>query len=294
MSRGMKVVTVSNPLQPDLGVALRSARQQVGLSLSGMALRTGYSRSYLGNVENGVRQVTPKLARAYERVVGERMNRRVLLLGAASTVVVTALPDAGAAAPGAPPAAPDVAADFVRDIAAGRGKLLSQVQTSHATDRMISALVAGDSPCVASLAGWMRKGNPFLRVNSAGILAKMGVPALDNDVLRALKVDAEARQLYLTAVANRVLGLPWDDAGRLAAGTGPLADERHLDAFAAEVGNPYDSGARWCSVVMLARTRPDARDRVDAALAAAVRAERSPENLRAIAGTLAGIDPLSV
>ena len=33
-----------------------------------MAKRTGYSRSYLGNVETGERQVTPELIRAYEQV----------------------------------------------------------------------------------------------------------------------------------------------------------------------------------------------------------------------------------
>lgn len=36
-----------------------------------MAKRTGYSRSYLGNVETGERQVTPDVVRAYERVLGE-------------------------------------------------------------------------------------------------------------------------------------------------------------------------------------------------------------------------------
>jgi transcriptional regulator with XRE-family HTH domain len=274
-----------------LGRTLRTARASAGVSLSGMATRTGYSRSYLGNVETGRRDVTLDVMRAYERALetraGDAMNRRTLLLGAASGAVAAALPVPA-------DAATDVAADFVRDIATGRGRLLSQVQTSHATDRLISAAVAGDWSSVAALTRWMRKGNPYLRVNSAGILAKMGSPALDDDALRALRADPDARHLYLTAVANRVLQMPWDDAGHLVGGTGPLGDEAHLAAFAAEVRNPYDSGARFCSILMLARTRPDARQTVDTALAAALRHEQSRENLRAIAGTLAGIDPLAV
>jgi predicted DNA-binding protein with PD1-like motif len=53
------------------GPALRQAREQAGLSLSGLAKRAGYSRSYLGNVETGVRPATPAVIRAYERAVGE-------------------------------------------------------------------------------------------------------------------------------------------------------------------------------------------------------------------------------
>lgn len=57
----------------DLGSTLRRARVAAGLSLSGMAKRTGYSRSYLGNAETGIRQVTPGLIRAYERVLVSRV-----------------------------------------------------------------------------------------------------------------------------------------------------------------------------------------------------------------------------
>jgi predicted DNA-binding protein with PD1-like motif len=39
----------------DLGERLKQARTEAGVSLAGMALRTGFSRSYLGNVETGAR-----------------------------------------------------------------------------------------------------------------------------------------------------------------------------------------------------------------------------------------------
>src|SRR4051812_47568164 len=124
----------------DLGSRLRAAREAAGLSLSGMASRTGYSDGYLGNVENGVRNVTPKIIRAYEQVLS--LDRRALLIGIASTAAAAAMPD--------------VAVDVFRDIAAERVGLLSSVQTSHSTDKAIGALVARDTPAVASLIKWSR------------------------------------------------------------------------------------------------------------------------------------------
>jgi hypothetical protein len=167
-----------------------------------MARRTGYSRSYLGNAETGVRQVTPGLIRAYERVLGEDLNRRTLLVGVVSSFVSATVPD--------------VAVDIAKDVSEERHKLLATVQTSHEVDKTIATLVAKDPPSLASLAKWTRRGSPILRVNAAGILAKVGSPTMDNDVVQALKVDREARELYLTAVVARVLRMPWDDAGQVA------------------------------------------------------------------------------
>jgi hypothetical protein len=203
-----------------------------------------------------------------------------LLIGAVSTAVAATLPD--------------VAADVVRDIAAERSKLLSTVQTTHTTDRVIGSLIARDTPSLASLVKWMNKGSPVLRVNSAGILAKIGSPVMDDDVVRALKADEESRHLYLTAVASRVLSVPWDDAGQIVSRTQPLQDASHVAAFAAEVANPYDSGSRWCSTLVLARTRPADPRAIDDALGRALKTETSREILRSIAGTLAGLDPLTV
>ena len=264
----------------ELGPTLREARERAGLSLSGMARRTGYSRSYLGNVETGVRQPTPAVIRAYERALGEDVYRRTVLVGMASAVVGAAVPD--------------VAVDVVRGIASERSRLLSTVQTSHEVDKVIGSLVARDSPSVGSLLKWMRSGPPVLRVNAAGILAKVGAPAMDNDVVRALKADHEARDLYLTAVVSRVLGVPWDYAGHLAVNGQPLSDPRDVESFAAEVCNPYDSGARWCSVLMLARTGSEDPTTVCAVLTGALKQETSRENLRAIGCALAGVDPLTV
>jgi hypothetical protein len=156
-------------------------------------------------------------------------------------------------------------------------------------------LIAKDRPALGSLLKWMRSGSPVLRVNAAGILAKVGSPEIDNDVLRVLKADTESRDLYMRAVVSRVLDMPWEDAGRLTGSGLPLSQPDQVRAFVREAGNRYDSGAaRWCSVLVLARTYPVDADAVRAGLGEALRDETSRENLRAIAGLLAGLDPLDV
>lgn len=115
---------------------------------------------------------------------------------------------------------------------------------------------------------------------------------MDNDVVQVLKVDREARELYLTAVISRVLRMPWDDAGILATSGQPLG--QYVDSFASEIRNPCDSAARWCSVVLLSRTRAENTHAVNGALSAVLKTETSRENLRAIACALAGLDPIAV
>jgi hypothetical protein len=231
-------------------------------------------------VETGIREVTPGLIRAYARVLGEDLNRRTLLVGAASSFVSATVPD--------------VAVDIAMDVSAERNRLLATVQTSHEVDKTIAALIAKDAPSLASLAKWIRRGSPVLRVNAAGILAKVCSPVMDNDVVAILKSDREVRDLYMTAVVSRVLGMPWDDAGRVAASGRPPDASSCLESLALEACNPADSGARWCSVVLLGRARVEHPQTVDAALGAALKTETSRENLRAIACGLAGLDPIAL
>lgn len=264
----------------ELGLTLRQAREEAGLSLSGMAKRTGYSRSYLGNVETGERQVTPELIRAYEQVLGDKLKRRQLLLGGLGVVAAGSSNDA--------------AVSIAHEIRDTRSALLTQVQTSYATDRSIAALVARDTPSLASLAKWSRSGNPVLRVNATGILAKIGSPFVDNEAVAVLRADGDVRERYLTAVLARLLGMPWDDAHNLAAGRGGVPDQVGLDRLVGELNTPHDAGARWCSTVMLYRTRADDPDAVASALIGALKTEPARENLRAIGCALAGVDPLTI
>ncbi|MEV4708691.1 helix-turn-helix transcriptional regulator [Actinoplanes sp. NPDC049316] len=262
----------------DLGATLRQARQHAGLSLSGMAKRSGYSRSYLGNVETGVRAVTPDVIAQYESVLGEDLRRRQLLLGSVSILAATP--------------APDTAVSIAHDINAGRTAMLTGVQTTHATDTAVAALVSRTSPSIASLVKWSHRGKPLLKVNATGILAKVRSPSIDNEAITVLNTDGEVRELYLTAVLHRVLAISWDNASDLASSTQPLHEPAQLQHLAAELSNPADSGARYCSALMLARSHREPA--ATSALLAALRTEPSRENLRIIGAALAGVNPINL
>lgn len=78
----------------DTGAKLRQARLAAGVSLSAMAARTHYSKSYLGNVETGRRAATADVVLAYEQALGGELDRRSLLTGvAAGTVAPAAVSD---------------------------------------------------------------------------------------------------------------------------------------------------------------------------------------------------------
>ncbi len=262
----------------ELGLTLRESREAAGLSLTGMAKRTGYSRGYLGNIETGERQVTPDIIRAYERVLGDDLKRRQLLVGSIAALAATAMPE--------------TAMSIAHDIAQRRSGLLTELQTSHATDRAIASLVARESPSVASLVKWSQRGKAVLRVNAAGILAKVKSPTIDNEAVGVLRTDGDVRELYMTAVVSRVLSVPWDDANDLAHGNGCLPSDAAVAAFTAELTNPNDAGARWCSVVMLARGH-DRHPDVTEALVNALATEPARENLRTIGLVLGGRSPLN-
>src|SRR5439155_14775000 len=111
-----------------------------------------------------------------------------------------------------------VAQRIFDDIAGGDGKLFATAQTSHDTDLVIREFVLRNQATAVTLERWMKRANsPVLRVNSAGVLAKLGSQRLDDNVVRTLKAETETRQLYITAVASRVLRLPWQEAINVAA-----------------------------------------------------------------------------
>lgn len=244
-----------------------------------MAARTGFSRSYLGNIETGERPVTVAVIAAYERVLETAMNRRHLLLGSLAALAAVSTDDS--------------AVRIAHGIQDGHSSVLIDQQTSHQTDREIARLLAASDTSLTTLLSWTRRGKPLLRVNAVGILAKTGAAPLDSDIIGTLRGDHDVRQLYLTAVLARILGLSWDHARRLADGDDQL-DPGQLGRVAAELNNPYDAGARWCATVLLFRDRQNAGESITAALLAALRTETSRETLRALGCALAGTDPLTL
>jgi hypothetical protein len=189
-----------------------------------------------------------------------------------------------------------IAQRIAAEIAAGDSSKLGSVQTSHETDQFIRDF-AGESPrSVAVLTEWMRRGDTaILRVNSTGILAKLGDPTTSDDVAEVLAADYSVRRLYLTAVLSRVLDIEWDSASRLAEETGGVprvvrlpADQigRLAACFSREVANARDGGARWLSAFLLGHIRDVAPSKIDAAVRGALAVERSGAIGRAMRNVL--------
>jgi hypothetical protein len=179
------------------------------------------------------------------------VERRQFLIGMAATVTTAAV-----GAPRARSGAQHIFASIARD----DSELLSTVQTTHATDWEISQYVLRDGAAAAALAAWMRDGpSPVLRVNAAGILAKLCVPSVTANVIASLRTDDHSRHRYFTAVASRVLRMPWEEAaGRVAVaaeaggrGTPEWMTDDQAARLAIEARTGLDGAARWCSAVLL-------------------------------------------
>ena len=194
-----------------------------------------------------------------------------------------------------------VAQRVFTNIAAGESKLLATAQTTHATDLILQEFVLRHESSASFLGEWMTTGaNAVLRVNSAGILAKLGEPTVADTVVTNLKADRDSRQLYLTAVSSRVLALEWDHAAQLAArierttlDVRPDLTAAQLAVLASELTNPSDSAARWCSALLLGHFQGGGPELARSALHNALQAEPCCENVRAIGTVLAGNNPLT-
>lgn len=198
-----------------------------------------------------------------------------------------------------------VAQRIFSGITAGDKQLFASSQTSHETDLVLREFVLRDQPSAKTLTHWMKQASsPILRVNSAGVLAKLASPRFDNDVVRTLKSNLGTRRLYVAAVASRVLQVPWGEAKQLAVDVeqgprqllGRFPGDRAgylVNRLASEIGNPRDSAARWCSVVLLDQLQQASPEIASNALHAALRNESGAESLRSIGAVLAGDSPIS-
>lgn len=197
-----------------------------------------------------------------------------------------------------------VAQRIYGDVASGNSHLLATAQTSYATDLALGNLAEDDDTARGGLSRWMNHGaTAVLRVNAAGVLSKVGRPDLGDAAISAIRCDQDARHLYLTAVASRVLAMPWEQAGDLVAGVDHsgglvtrLADGQSAwaaERLSSELTSPRDAAARWCTTVLLSGLRRPSPDAVRAALGRAAKEEQCRENLRAYAAVLAGASPIT-
>lgn len=134
-----------------------------------MATRTHYSKPYLSMVETDKRAATTDVVKAYERVLG--IGQLGDDLNVRDSVKVTSLVSENV----------KIATELAVSIAGNDPGPLAAVQTTHGTDLAIGTLA--DRGTVAHPRRWLDDGdNPVLRVNAAGILAK--VPGQDGKVAR--------------------------------------------------------------------------------------------------------------
>jgi hypothetical protein len=105
---------------------------------------------------------------------------------------------------------------------------------------------------------WLDDGdNPVLRVNAAGILAKVPGQLEAARVTAALSHDTEVRARYMTAVVARVCDLGWSIAAQLAQNPAGFPQPVLVaQRFAQEALNDCDAGARWCAAAMLQTLSP--------------------------------------
>ncbi|MGW2541748.1 helix-turn-helix domain-containing protein [Kitasatospora sp. NPDC001574] len=150
-----------------------------------------------------------------------------------------------------------VAASLTASVSGGDPGPLMTVQTTHGTDLVIASMT--DKGAARRLSRWMIDGDSaLLRVNAAGILAKLPGQGPAVDVVRALHHDHDACALYTTAVLARVGALDWSVAQRIAAD--PLTAGSRASFLAARLApetlNPRDAGARWCAASVLRDLTP--------------------------------------
>jgi transcriptional regulator with XRE-family HTH domain len=191
-----------------------------------------------------------------------------------------------------------VAQTLSGDIVMKESSRFTLVQTSHATDRILERFVASDIQYASILRRWMcDTPNPTLRVNSAGVLAKIQDSDGSEAALSHLGQDSETRLKYITAVASRVLKIDWNSAERRAKSLhsrsawrdlSPAKTGEAISALSAELLDSTDAGARWCSAVLLASFRSDRPALVNEALHNSLTTEVSREVIRVVGRSLAG------
>jgi hypothetical protein len=209
-----------------------------------MAARTHYTKPYLSLVETGKRSATVDVVSAYERVLGighlgDNVNRRDFLS-------VTGLAIANA----------KVVNELAASVASNDPGPLTTVQTTNQVDRALAAYV--DQATIKHLRRWLDDGDDsVLRVNAAGILAKIPGQLEATRVVTALNHDVEMRDRYMTAVVSRICGLDWPTAASMV--REPSSFPHPVLAagrLAHEAVEAQDVGARWCSAAMLQGLSP--------------------------------------
>lgn len=150
----------------------------------------------------------------------------------------------------------NVVTELAASVAGNDPGPLATVQTSHHVDMAVAALA--DHRAISYLRRWLDDGgDSVLRVNAAGILAKLPGQGEASRVADALSRDGEVRDRYMTAVVARVCGVDWPTASGLIREPSMFTRPALVAGrFVHEAVSSPDAGARWCSAAMLQSLSP--------------------------------------
>lgn len=220
------------------GARLRAAREYVKLSLAEMAAAANFSKSYLGQVETGVRPVTLDVVTAYEKVLGNGMKRKDI-----THPKLRKIEDG------------EHLAAVKAAVEAGDPGIFAEGPTSSTIDAAVAPVVSAAG--VENFRRWAVTGKTStLRANAVSIIGFL--PGRENAdlVARVLDTDDRVRELCLASEVSRLMQWDWATSKAVAADPVTAPDPRKLAAKLAKEAVCEDSEARWCAGWLLQRLAP--------------------------------------
>ncbi|MFC9250977.1 helix-turn-helix domain-containing protein [Amycolatopsis thailandensis] len=221
------------------GEKLKAARLYAKLSLAQMAVETSFSKSYLSQVENGTRVVTLEVLAAYERVLGDGMNRPDLVHPR-----LIKLDDS------------EARDRVLNAVESGEPDVFAKGPTSSTIDAAIAPKLTETG--VGHFRRWALEGKTStLRANAISILGFL--PGRENAdvVAQALDTDAKVRRLCVASEVSRLMQWDWETS--LAVADDPTTapePEALAKKLAKEAIDPKDSESRWVAGWLLQRLAP--------------------------------------
>lgn len=220
------------------GPCLRASREYVKLSLADMALATSFSKSYLGQVETGVRPVTLDVVAAYERVLGVGMRRKDITHPKLQKIE-----------------GPDHLSRIKAAVESGDPSIFAEGPTSSTIDAAVAPVVG--SAGIENFRRWAVEGKTStLRANAVSIVGFL--PGRENAdlVARVLETDDRVRRLCLASEVSRLMQYDWTTSKSVATDPTTAPDAHKLAAKLTKEAVSKDSEARWCAGWLLQRLAP--------------------------------------
>jgi transcriptional regulator with XRE-family HTH domain len=226
----------------DLGVVLREARQEAGISLGRMARLTAYSKSYLGNIETGRRPVTVDIIAVYERElgpIGDDMLRRRDITH-----------------PRTLKADKPTLTQLARSIDSGDPSALANTPTSRSIDFFLAAKLSPTG--TDHVREWVRTGRTStLRANALAVISKMGRESDTPLIIECLENDDQVRFLSLASEVSKLMQWDWETSKRVAKQPHTAPQPRKLaKALTKEALLDTDAESRWCGAHLLKELVP--------------------------------------